>query len=486
MDHARPNILLIVSDQHRADCLGAYGNEDIRTPHLDRLAEDAVVYDNSFCAAPVCTPSRYSLLTGLYPHQHQGLTNHSTIPAGTDTFPRLLRQSGYRTKAVGKMHLTPTYLDVGFETMVLAEQNGRGRFEDDYHRALREKHRIDHTDLVDQVKEYRDQAPASYWDSFGSGESDLPEVDSSTSWIGERALDSIGAWGDEANLLMVSFIKPHHPFDPPAPWSRMYDSAALSLLPGWTEQCLPHDLDAHRGFFPHDSLTEAKLRQIMAYYYGAISQIDEQIGRMVALLKAKGMYERTMIVYTSDHGEYMGFHHMLLKNNHMYDPLAKVPLMIKYPHGEGAGSRSERLANNIDLAPTLLSQAGCAPGSYMPGVDLRDEQAPREFTFSEQGRGRAYMVRSQSYKLLLLQDEKRSLFYDLSSDPLEMDNRFHDPAYASIILEHKEALYRMLLFEAPAPAHVDRDAKCIQGDNIPETDDTAAMEAWVRHEMNKR
>ena len=135
-DTQHPNILLIHADQHRFDCLGAYGHPDIRTPNIDALAADGVRYENSFCPFPVCTPSRYSLLSGQYVHQHRGWDNHCTLPPGTETFPAILKQAGYKTAAVGKMHFTPTYLDVGFDEMVLAEQDGPGRWDDDYHRQL--------------------------------------------------------------------------------------------------------------------------------------------------------------------------------------------------------------------------------------------------------------------------------------------------------------------------------------------------------------
>ncbi len=136
MNEKRTNILLIHADQHRSDCIGAYGNTDIKTPNIDTIANDGVLYKNSFCTFPVCTPSRYSLLSGLYVHQHMGWSNHCTLPPAIETFPRILKNNGYNTKAVGKMHFTPTYSDVGFEEMELAEQNGPGRYDDDYHRYL--------------------------------------------------------------------------------------------------------------------------------------------------------------------------------------------------------------------------------------------------------------------------------------------------------------------------------------------------------------
>jgi len=132
----RPNILIIHVDEHRIECLGAYGNADIKTPNIDLLAADGVRYDNSFCPFPVCTPSRYSLLCGRYVHEHSGWTNRDTLAPGIATYPKILKAAGYRTNAVGKMHFTPTYLDVGFDEMVLAEQDGPGRWDDDYRRYL--------------------------------------------------------------------------------------------------------------------------------------------------------------------------------------------------------------------------------------------------------------------------------------------------------------------------------------------------------------
>ena len=200
----RPNILLIHTDQHRIDCLGVYGNNQIKTPNIDSLAADGILFNNSFCSYPVCTPSRYSLLTGLYVREHGGYSNHCTLRPEADTFPAMLRSSGYRTKAVGKMHFTPTYFDVGFEEMELAEQNGPGRWDDDYHRYLRDKDLVDHNDLEDQVGAYRKKAPGSYFDNCGSRVSNLPDRHHSTTWIGDRAVETIDRWDEkQPNLLPV-------------------------------------------------------------------------------------------------------------------------------------------------------------------------------------------------------------------------------------------------------------------------------------------
>lgn len=148
----QPNILILHLDELRQDCLGCYGNPDIQTPNIDALAADGVTYQNHYTVYPVCTPSRYSLFSSLYVHQHAAWDNHCTLPSGYPTFPKLLRENGYQTTAVGKMHMTPTYLDIGFSDLELAEQNGCGRFEDDYHHFLMKHGKIDRFDLPLRIR----------------------------------------------------------------------------------------------------------------------------------------------------------------------------------------------------------------------------------------------------------------------------------------------------------------------------------------------
>ncbi len=459
----RPHILIIHNDQNRIDCLGAYGNKQIKTPHIDSLAADGLRFNNSFCAFPVCTPSRYSLLSGLPVHEHQGWNNRCTLPPGTATFVSVLRQAGYATKAVGKMHFTPTYLDVGFEQMELAEQDGPGRWDDDYHRYLRQLGLVDANDLEDQRSEYRKGARRIYWDTFGALPSNLPEKDYSTTWIAGRAMETLQKWtADRPALLMVGFIKPHHPFDPPEPWAHMYDPDKITLLPGWTPQMFPYDV---KGYFTNANLTEAAVRRCAAYYYASISEIDYQVGRMLALLKSKGLYKDTMIIFTSDHGEYLGFHHQLLKSGEMYDPLAKVPLIVKLPGNRNAGSVMDKLVSNIDLGPTILKFAGCNVPPAMKGLDLTDPSATRDVVFCETRE--SVMARTQTRKLIYhTSNPAGSLFFDLQQDPLEMTNAYGAPAFK----KDTEALVKAI--EAwrpnkPGKAYVDDNAPQIQQANVP-------------------
>ncbi len=465
-----PNVLIIHVDQHRFDCLGVCGNPDILTPHIDSLASDGVRYENSYCPFPVCTPSRYSLLCGQYVHQHRGFNNHCTLATDIPTFPRLMRSAGYKTKSVGKMHFTPTYLDTGFEEMELSEQDGPGRWDDDYHRYLMKRGLVDLNDLEDQRREYREKARPEYRPSFGALVSNLPEEHHSTTWIAERALDTLKSWDNKKpNLLMAGFIKPHHPFDPPAPWHEKYDPSKLTILPGWTNECLERDYLYSHGYFDSKTLTEDSYRKAMAYYYASISQIDHHVGRMIDRLKEKNLYDNTMIVFTSDHGEYMGFHHLMLKGNYMYDPVIRIPLIIKYPQSQQAGTVSKAMVNNIDLAPTILKTSGLEPSAEMKGFDLRDGGSGHSIIFC----GRTECVaRTQTKKLITTQRERgENLYFDLEKDPFEMENRYDDASCRADIEELQKALDEW----QPASYRdreicLDEDAQQIRQPNVPSLD----------------
>lgn len=460
------NILIIHADQHRMDCIGAYGNPAIQTPNLDELAKDGVLYRNAYCSLPVCTPSRYSLLTGQHVQAHQGWTNRSTLNPSIETLPDLLKTAGYHTKAIGKMHFTPTYLDVGFEELILAEQDGAGRWDDDYHRDLMQNDLVDAIDLEDQRQEYRKNAPESYWNSFGTAVTNLPEEFYSTNWIAKHALESLDSWGASNNLLMVGFIKPHHPFDPPQKWVDLYNPKDLTLLPGWIEQAIGHDTIQHKGYFPNNSLKEAALRKSMAYYYASITQIDFEIGRMIKTLKEQGLYDNTLIIYTSDHGEHLGYHHQLLKGGYLYESIMKIPFIVKYPKGYAAGTESEALVSNIDVAPTVLNSLGLKIPKMMSGLNLKDTSVQRPYVFAHAWLGSQAMARSERYKLILNKNGP-SLFFDLEKDPLELNNLFSDANYLAEIQAHQQAIFDWQgVDRLIAKNHLDQEATVIVQPNV--------------------
>ncbi len=477
----RPNVLFVLADQHRLDCLGAYGNAQVRTPNIDELAAEGVRFNNSFCPYPVCTPSRYSLFSGRYVHEHRGWTNHCTLPPQIETWPSLLKAAGYRTNCAGKMHFAPTYLDVGFAEMYLSEQNGPGRWDDDYHRMLRDRGVIDANDLEDQEREFREHAREEYWETFGALPSNLPDELHSTTWTGDRAVETLEGWSGGGNLFLASFIKPHHPFDPPKAWADRYNAADLDLLPGWVDECFEHDLKLNPGYFPHEKLSKDALRRVMVHYYATIEHIDQQVGRMVEVLKRKGLYDNTLIVYTSDHGEYMGYHHLLLKGGYMYDALVKVPLIIRYPGG-GKAEASDAQVTNLDLAPTILRQCGVEPAEGMHGNNLA-ESAGRDVVFAESHGGAQVMARTPSRKLLRHEGLKQNFLYDLEMDPGETVNCYDDPAYADDV----RALEKSLQDWRPGPlpeTYLNQDAPQIDQPNVPpDLSHRDAMMAYTREKM---
>ena len=455
------NVLFIHCDQLRYDCLGYAGNPDIHTPHLDALAGESTNYTDHYTVYPICTPSRYSLWSGLYVHQHCAWNNGASLPNGFPTMPGILRDHGFDTAVVGKMHFTPVYQDIGFSRMRLAEQNGLGRYADDYHFELAQKGKIDKVDLNYQSQEFSLKPSTQVVDMAQCLTSDLTAEEHTTGWTTRGALEEIEKWDGSSHMLMVGYIKPHHPFDPPKPYDTMYDPAKLTLLPDYTDRPYPWDTRYQPGIMDYDKLTESDIRQAMAYYYGAITQIDDGVGQIVDLLKKKGLYEDTMIVFTADHGDYLGQHHMLLKCNHMYDSLQKIPLLIKYPGRKGAVD--DRLCENIDIMPTVLDAVGLDIPATVQGRSLLGENR-RSYVFAEGQYGSqkepcvGYMVRNKDYKLLVRGTLEDGMLFDLKKDPWEKENVFHDPAYAGALAQMKNCLIETMLFTGAGKLHCDVNA----------------------------
>lgn len=373
----RPNILFITADQLRQDCIGCYGNTVIRTPHIDRLAQDGIIFQRAYTAATLCVPSRQSILTGQYPSKHGSRGNRSAIPEGTTTFVSVLGDAGYNTAAFGKMHFHPTYADYGFDIMKLAEQDGDGRFKDDYHQYLAGQGLHDKWDEWDQIAEKRAGAPPDYWESYGAIVSEIPEEHYHSTWIANQTIEYIKNYQEESPFFAwMSFIKPHHPFDPPAPYDNAYSPDEV-IIPqasgGWEEKPLltAGGEDPRIAYFDTRKMTESELRRVIALYYGMIEHIDVQIGRVIDSLEQKGLKDNTLIVFTSDHGDYLGEHGLFLKHpNIPYDALARVPLIFSGADVKPSEQAIKTPVSLIDLASTFTGLAGCEPLPLSQGIDL--------------------------------------------------------------------------------------------------------------------
>lgn len=464
-ENVKPNIIIFMVDQLRYDCL-AYKNNDVKTPNIDELQKSGITFNNSYCVFPVCTPSRYSFLSGMYVHQHKAINNHSTLKTDFATFPRVLKNAGYNTVAIGKMHFAPTYLDVGYDRMILAEQNGPGRWDDDYHRDLMANNLVDFTDMIDQVNQYRSSASPEYWANFGAIPSCRPDSFYSTTWISNHSLHEISNWGVGGNLLHVSYIQPHHPFDVPSKWAELYYPDSLTILPGWISESLEHDLALHKGFFPNKDLTEEKLRKVMAHYYGSITQIDYELGRMIKMLKEKGIYDNTIIIFTSDHGEHLGYHHQLLKNGYPYESILRVPLIVKLDKNKHAGKTNNGMVQNIDIASSLLNYLKLdVPKSMVGQKSIFSSKVKNDFAFAHTGQMKISSMVKDEYKLILNEDGPSFLF-NLKNDPYELTNLYDNPRYAKQLKKMKSAIYKWQRGElSPKDKYLNEDEKIIQQPN---------------------
>ena len=428
---SRPNVLLITADQLRYDCIGAAGNTVIRTPHIDALARSGVAFQNAYTPATICVPARQSILTGQAPSAHGSMTVRSAIPEGRDTLVKRLRERGYRTAAFGKMHFWPVYADYGFDHMELAEQDGPGWRIDDYHAGYLKDHGlVDRWDLWDQQEGYRTQAPRSYWESYGAAASELPEEHYHTTWIADRTIAWLEARApSEPFFAWTSFIKPHHPFDPPRPYDALYDPRDVPVPPRndlWRSKPLLTEFEDPRlGYFDTRSMGDDDLRRVIAMYYGLITHIDHHLGRIVAALDRLGLADTTTVVFTSDHGDYLGQYGLFLKHpNVPYDALARVPLIIR-PAGmssQAAGTRASALVSTMDLLPTVLASAGVDLPEYVQGRNLTtlfDDPAAslNDPVFIETGSFRA--VRTERFAAIHSGSTGTTELYDVLDDPYQ-------------------------------------------------------------------
>lgn len=382
------NILFLFCDQLRYDALGANGNSYVRTPHIDELAAESVVFDRAITPAPVCVPARLSMLAGQYPARTGNNNNNKNFAYHGEGFYAELTRAGMRSCNVGKMHnARDMYGSLGFEVRHTQEEMSNPQ--DEYTQFLMNS-------PYRNVFDYNGTRSEMY---YIPQVSQLPAEVHPTQWVGDRSVEFIEAHDkNKPFFLFSSFIHPHPPFCPPAPWNKLYrreDVPAPFVPEGYMElKPLIHtSFDCERlGISP---LAAKRLKN---YYYACTSFVDYQVGRIIAALRERGMYDDTVIVFTADHGECLGDYRNMGKRS-MLDYASHIPFMIRVP-GRAAERRSD-VVSLVDLAPTLLSLAGVAydPAEY-DGVDLFRER--HDYVFSQyNGRANgAYMIAGANEKLI--------------------------------------------------------------------------------------
>ncbi len=477
-DRTPPNIVFFCTDQQRADLLGCMGHPQIRTPNIDALARRGVLLRNLYVQGTVCMPSRASILTGRYPSQHGVIDNGFDLPQSETTLAHALRRNGYHTMLAGRSHLVctqphhilPDTEYYGFNECSHAQVYCGGT--DPYNDYLRWI-RTDHPDLYPEVA-YANSSKR--WivpqrdDMGGFWTKDLDENRTLTAWVVQRSLEMIDAHRtarpDQPFFHWAGTWDPHSPFRVPPPWDRMYPPETIPL-PVRTEDemaSLPpplHDFDVRRSF--ESSTRNGKLRAGLTLdegtrnqastYWGTISHIDDQFGRLVAGLEQRGLMDNTVIVFTSDHGDMMGDHWFRAKGMYFFDGALKVPGVLYAPGLARPGRTSDALVETIDLMPTLLDLAGAPTPATVKGRSLakllEDEAvAHRPDVFSEwQGFSfsrpdvRVCSLQDDRYRIVFFQNQTYGQLYDRQADPDELCNLWDSPDHR----EAKQALTAKLL-----------------------------------------
>ena len=348
---ARPHVLLLMVDQMRGDCLGADGNRAIRTPNLDRIAAEGARFRCAYSSTPTCTPARSALLTGLSPWNHGML---QMIPMATRypfEKPRAMRDAGYYTAVIGKNHYHTQRNPHGYQLALLDES---GRVESP-------EFRSDYRSWFSSAAPNLDpDATGLGWNDYRARPYVLPEKLHPTAWTGQTAVNFLETYGrPEPFFLKVSFERPHSPYDPPERFWKMYEDAPLppAQVGKWAARYAPRSDDTNDIW--HGDMGEAAVRNSRRGYYGSISFVDEQIGRILEALEKRRLLEETLILLIADHGDMTGDHH-LWRKSYAYEPSARVPMLARWPGGLLSWDRGRVIREPVelrDVLPTLLDAA---------------------------------------------------------------------------------------------------------------------------------
>jgi len=449
----RPNVLILMTDQQKATSSHLYGNAFCRTPSLERLAARGVLYERAFTPHPLCVPARVSFWTSQYPHDHGARRNETFMPAEATHAAGLWRAAGYQLGLIGKNHCFCHDADLAlFDTWCEMSHGGlvgeaRGlpwwRPEADV-RAAHELRRA----MVPQNAR------------FAYAVSERPPRDHGSGLIAGQTVRFLEERGSEPFVLWASFPDPHEPWVVP----HQYHAAMLDRveLPPWRDDEFgPHSGAPERNVVLHEMLglrgdDPADVRGLMAAYYGMVAAVDDGVGQILDALDGLGLSRNTIVVYCSDHGDFMGEHGMQCKGGVFYDCLTRVPLILSWPGQVPEGRRDPSPVSLIDVVPTLMGLQGLAVPRTMRGAGLptATAAAPRRAAFSEYGaggppfrlgdlramerpwgrrtlidslqwreaEGRRKMVRTEQWKYVHDPMGDRDELYDLVRDPGELTN----------------------------------------------------------------
>lgn len=479
---AKKNILFIMCDQLRYDYLGCTGHPTIKTPNIDALAARGVVFGNTYCQAPTCGPSRNSIYTGRYVSSHGTSALHAPLRVGEKNIGHYLNPLGVRTVLVGKSHMVPD--KEGMERLGIDPDGAVGTHlseagwepferDDGVHPDALVKPELAYNAYLKE-KGYNEDANPWHWaanaveteggvrSGYFNDSVELParvlEEDSETPYMTRRAMDFMAEDdGKKPWLLHLSYIKPHWPYVAPAPYNNMY--TARDVIPAVRSEAELDDPNSLIGYFrtrvaSKTFSNEEAREKIIPAYMGLISQIDDQLGILFKFMEGRGLIENTMIIFTSDHGDYLG-DHWLGEKEYFHNPSVKVPLIIVDPSklaDKTRGKTDDSLVECIDLLPTFLDyHGGSIPVNILEGRSLMSKihgkkSDWRDYVISEgdysfqvfrkeTGRMpldcRSYMIATKEWKYVHAPGFEPVLF-DLVSDPDELNDLGSSAEHRSI------------------------------------------------------
>ena len=434
----RPNIVFITADHLRHDILGCTGDPVIQTPGIDRLASEGTSLSQFFVQNPVCAPSRATFMTGRYPRHHGVKWNGSSLSENEMTMVEFFKDHGYATACVGKSHVGQKRFR---ESLDHVDASGIRR---DWSDKPGTNYTVANPNPFEQYVrdrgfEYRTSyALPGFRAKLGAVPSDLPDDCHIDSYVGMKSLEYLeGVDRDKPFFLWVGFYGPHHPYVPSGRFAHMYDPETIppfhrspdDLEKKPAEYRLYFDAEAHkyRGF---RDATDETFRKMKASYYGMVSQLDWQLGLILDSLKARGLEEDTIVVFLSDHGEFLGDHCIPAKGPFLLDCMLHVPCILRIP-GAGKGKTVDDLVESVDLFPTLAHLAGFDPPECVQGQDLGPVLAgnsgsykPRDVVYAEAVDKRS--IRTRDWKLIHYPGKEWGELYHLSEDPHELNNLYNE------------------------------------------------------------
>jgi len=456
---ARPNILFIIADQHHAGCLGHAGHPQVQTPHLDRLAGEGVRFTRAVTNNPICTPSRMCYLSGQYVHNHGYFGLSGLPPVGLPTIFGHFRQAGYRTAAIGKLHCPDGWVeadcDVSLEAYADLSPTGHSAYAD-YLRALGlEADRDD--DLLPE------QGPEAVYQTIEARPSRLPYRHSVEGWCVQEAERFITAAASSPWIMQVSLPRPHEIYAPAQEFWDLYADETIWLPPNTDADLAlkaPHlramrrEYDNPAGMLFEPKTFDALRRRKQHGYLGCISQVDHAVGELLTLLEQRGLRDNTIVIYTSDHGDYASEFGLLEKAPGICgSAVCRIPSIWRWPGHFAAGHASGQIMETVDLAPTLCALSGIAPMPTADGGDLT------RLLHGEEVPIHAIGVTEHAWSKSVLKDDWRLVYYPrgffagedfgelyhLTDDPWEQHNRYFDPQYREKVLELQRDLLDWLI-----------------------------------------